>query len=745
VTSGSSSLVGSFADILQVSLAESSDSLKHVGNSLVGETKSQPKSTGKKTDSPAAPVAAPADPTTSSALIAAAIPVAIPAPQPSAAPADPTAASALIAAAIPAAIPAPQPPAPPAFSDDLDVAPATGTNQPDPPSGRTTSLTGNFPSSGAPAQIDASTQSVPLLTMQDDAHASSAGAAISPQSGSADDTDVATNSTSSAYATPSNDISIASESGAQETFTGPIATQTVAAATTSSADSANNESSDVLPSAPTRASHKSSSGVAVASRIPAQTNPVQNDSSPSQIDPNDSLPISSQQNEPLTSQVKSAEDSTATSSHLGVSAQQVPNVTGTPPANSTNAASGAPSSGISPTPSDGNAMNARQTLPSLSGDSQKPANEAKQSANISVPAGMQSSAQIQSFTQVQSPAASAPVHAAHAAIQFEHAENTRPILGNATRPAVSATAANSSLQSQAPNSTQAPSSQDLSAAAVSQNSQVVTPDSSEAGTSPATLASQSGNGIDLSAAGAKRESKSEKVPASGGIAASPGSGDSPLSVDPDAVAPTAITAATQVSDASTFARPSTSAGNTVPAHAPTQTPATSHLPDDGPELSPAMDAWNGGENLQANLTRDPSLVEKVGQSEMSIDMQADALGSVQVRAHLAGDQIGAAITVEHHDVHAMLTSDLPALHQALAERQLRVENLSVNQSYFSADAGIGGSKSGQQQPQDGAAPGAIPAGETQTRFSAEMNFPGNADSSESRGAFDSQGRLSVRA
>ncbi len=73
------------------------------------------------------------------------------------------------------------------------------------------------------------------------------------------------------------------------------------------------------------------------------------------------------------------------------------------------------------------------------------------------------------------------------------------------------------------------------------------------------------------------------------------------------------------------------------------------------------------------------LAEAANQTEIRIEMQAGPLGAVELRAHISGDQIGAVIAVEHHDAQLMLANDLPALHSALADKNLHVNTLNVSQ------------------------------------------------------------------
>jgi flagellar hook-length control protein FliK len=90
------------------------------------------------------------------------------------------------------------------------------------------------------------------------------------------------------------------------------------------------------------------------------------------------------------------------------------------------------------------------------------------------------------------------------------------------------------------------------------------------------------------------------------------------------------------------------------------------------------------------------IVNQSGQTEIRIEMQADSLGGVELRAHIAGDQIGASIAVEHHDAQMALATDLPALHSALVEKNLRVETLTVSQGNFSSLSGNSGQDGGQR-------------------------------------------------
>ena len=126
-----------------------------------------------------------------------------------------------------------------------------------------------------------------------------------------------------------------------------------------------------------------------------------------------------------------------------------------------------------------------------------------------------------------------------------------------------------------------------------------------------------------------------------------------------------------------------------PANSAPQTPSPSNSDSQTAQSLP------GASQNQAVVSA-AHMLQQPGQTEIRIEMQADSLGGVELRAHIAGDQIGASIAVEHHDVQMALNSDLPALHSALAEKNLRVETLTVSQGTFSSLSGGSGQDSGQK-------------------------------------------------
>jgi hypothetical protein len=132
------------------------------------------------------------------------------------------------------------------------------------------------------------------------------------------------------------------------------------------------------------------------------------------------------------------------------------------------------------------------------------------------------------------------------------------------------------------------------------------------------------------------------------------------------------------------------------------------------------------------------LLATSGHSEMRVSLDTDKLGSVELRARLAGDQIGAAIMVEKREAHAALAVELPALQQALSDKQLRVDQVALLHGSFSAttgDAGASAKHDHANAPRNDLAP-----------TSADGSVPAQLfGASAQTGIFDSQGHLSVHA
>ena len=154
-------------------------------------------------------------------------------------------------------------------------------------------------------------------------------------------------------------------------------------------------------------------------------------------------------------------------------------------------------------------------------------------------------------------------------------------------------------------------------------------------------------------------------------------------------------------------------------------------PSSPPSL-PGMEAAAG------RLVNNAQLVQAAGHSEMRIAMDSDKLGAVELRARMIGDVVGAAITVEKREAHAILAVEMPALQQALSDKHLRIEQVTLSHGSFNATTG---DASGSTRQDERSATHA-----TMTPWSPDgRGAPSIFTSAEQLNIFNSQGRLSVHA
>jgi Flagellar hook-length control protein FliK len=189
--------------------------------------------------------------------------------------------------------------------------------------------------------------------------------------------------------------------------------------------------------------------------------------------------------------------------------------------------------------------------------------------------------------------------------------------------------------------------------------------------------------------------------------------------------------------ASQLVAPVNSADTPAPAHSPTDS-----TPSGASQATPALFPSHIPDSSPGRFVNDAQLTNATSQSEMRIAMQTDKLGAIELHARISGDELGAAIIVEKRDAHAALAVELPALQQALSEKQLRVEQVALTQGSLHSSAGDAGPNANAQNGQRGSAdaPRSNPVwNEVQSLQQAAWYVP------EQGGIFDSQGRLSVQA
>jgi flagellar hook-length control protein FliK len=173
----------------------------------------------------------------------------------------------------------------------------------------------------------------------------------------------------------------------------------------------------------------------------------------------------------------------------------------------------------------------------------------------------------------------------------------------------------------------------------------------------------------------------------------------------------------------------------TPAHSPAD-------PQPSASPQPALPPRQLPDSSATRLVNDAELTNSASQTEMRIAMQTDKLGAIELHARVSGDELGAAIIVEKRDAHAALAVELPALQQALSEKQLRVEQVALTQGSLHSTGGDAGANANTQNGERGnaQAPRSAPVwSETQSVQQAAWYVP------EQVGIFDAQGRLSVQA
>jgi hypothetical protein len=87
------------------------------------------------------------------------------------------------------------------------------------------------------------------------------------------------------------------------------------------------------------------------------------------------------------------------------------------------------------------------------------------------------------------------------------------------------------------------------------------------------------------------------------------------------------------------------------------------------------------------------LREQLGRAEFRVELRTENLGPLAVHTVVRDGEVGVAIRVQSSEAQALLTSELPGLKRALADQNLRVENIVVGQGSLSNGTAGGGSHS----------------------------------------------------
>lgn len=142
--------------------------------------------------------------------------------------------------------------------------------------------------------------------------------------------------------------------------------------------------------------------------------------------------------------------------------------------------------------------------------------------------------------------------------------------------------------------------------------------------------------------------------------------------------------------------------------------------------------------------QDARLISRANRAEMSVQLETNELGPVQLHATVAGSRIGATISVERPETQWLLASKLGVLHQALNDRNLRVDRIDV----VSGSGTNMGGQTGTGTPYGGGRAWHQSAGDSWTGTTSQMPTETAAEEITTTSSVMSSyraGRLSVRA
>ncbi len=119
------------------------------------------------------------------------------------------------------------------------------------------------------------------------------------------------------------------------------------------------------------------------------------------------------------------------------------------------------------------------------------------------------------------------------------------------------------------------------------------------------------------------------------------------------------------------------------------------------QTAAAADAESAAETAAARLSSPiqvAKLVERAGQTELRVAIQAGEFGNVDIRTSMARSQFTAEISVERGELGRALSAELPALHNRLAEQRVPMANI-VLQDHSASGNGSSDLRQGTRQQQ----------------------------------------------
>jgi flagellar hook-length control protein FliK len=134
-----------------------------------------------------------------------------------------------------------------------------------------------------------------------------------------------------------------------------------------------------------------------------------------------------------------------------------------------------------------------------------------------------------------------------------------------------------------------------------------------------------------------------------------------------------------------------------------------------------------------SLPMSAKFVQGLSQSEFRVGMQSQEFGSIDIRTSVSRHMFSAEISVENSDVAKSMATDLPALHNRLAEQQVPVAHIVIQGQSLATSSGL--AQDTQQRAWQPQAHAAVRSGE---------EIPVSALSPVMAESFNTAGRLDIR-
>jgi Flagellar hook-length control protein FliK len=106
-------------------------------------------------------------------------------------------------------------------------------------------------------------------------------------------------------------------------------------------------------------------------------------------------------------------------------------------------------------------------------------------------------------------------------------------------------------------------------------------------------------------------------------------------------------------------------------------------------------AWEGHLQNSSQLVREAELIAHPGSVEMRVELRTEDLGTMELRAIMHENRLGAAIGVGTLDAKTALATELPGLQRALMEKNVHLDSISI---FSASSGGATGHESGYKSP-----------------------------------------------